>query len=923
MNEDLSQVTWDQPETAQPMVAQQVAKPKPVTLDQVSWDEDVYGTLPAQAKLAVQEFAQGFAGPAATAVERGLSQLGVPGLSYEERKRAEEVNPTLSTLAQTAGLGASLLSGVGEAALLSKAGAAASKLVSTGAQLSRARAAGAAALRGAIELGGFEAGEELSKAIARDPNQTAQSVIGNVGLSSLLGATGGAALGFAMPKWFEHVAPEVETNLKTFQNGVNGLISDAEAEAPLKTIKEAGLFEALTKQKPQVKELLNISEKHNWPLYEGQVSASPLVQEAEDALLQGPPTVAGIQRRQAYEKAWDSVNAAVESATSAPLAKSEAEVGNLLKEGLTAELEKQYAPIRTLYNEIEPYKTVIPISERSTQSISRNFAKLIDEQGLVKGTPAYNFVHTFAEGAKELDNLAQLANFRTQISRSADPTTKYIAGDLIERLNNLEDRAIKRFAETMKTGEAKDRILELVRKSEEAKASYSQFREKLQTLGNSLGKKKIYGPQNFLDFIEDINPQSLAKKTFAPGNVEFSNYLAKNFPEQMAIIRDYQRALIKEGATKEGELNTKAVLKAIDKLHPEQKGLLYSKSEQELLSDAQKYVGSFPKSFNPSGTAHMSAFRAFFEHPTGATIANLRDAGIRAFIKAVQVAGKLPTSAAQEVAAEMLKTVGPKILTEEAIDAQGFGASVRFVHEAMKARSRTVKAADAVFTGAMPAIRYLTHDEVKKIDQRLNHLEQNPHELFQQQSDVAKYLPEHGQAVGIAQAQAIQYLNAVKPKSVKMRPLDSHLPMSTAQIAPYIRKLQIAHDPMTVFHHIEKGTLLPEDVATLKAVAPAKYQFMVQQTMDAMTKHLGKGMTIPYKKRQSLSLFLGDPLDSTFTPQAISSIQRIYQGMPRGTEAQQMPAGVQGKPKRSTAALGHIGKQLMTGEQAREARRNK
>ena len=90
---------------------------------------------------------------------------------------------------------------------------------------------------------------------------------------------------------------------------------------------------------------------------------------------------------------------------------------------------------------------------------------------------------------------------------------------------------------------------------------------------------------------------------------------------------------------------------------------------------------------------------------------------------------------------------------------------------------------------------------------------------------------------------------------------------------------------------------------------------MTQNLLSAMMDHTKDGGTIPYKQRQSLSLFTGQPLDSTMTPQSIMAVQNVY------ASKQQPPPGnppVKGN-KRNTSKLGKIASNLQTPNQAAEA----
>ncbi len=874
-----------------------------------------YTTPTQQFVGALEGLAHGYLGPAATGAEAALTKLGVPGLTPEEQEARKETNPIEYGLTEAIGLGVGALSGTGEAGVLGKAGAGVSKAVTAGSELTRARAAGALALRGAVEMSGYGAGDEVSNFINNDPNQTAGSIISHVGLSALLGAGTGAVFGAAFPKWAAEHAQPVEQGIQDFKNGLSGDIADPETEGAMKTIKETGLLGRFSKLKPNAPELKDIGQRNNWPVLEGMVSGSEDIQRAEDALLKGPPTVASVQRRELYQKAISAAEDSVNQATNATTNASETEVGNQIQTSLLDKLNSSYEPIKAAYQEIEPYRQAIPVTDNSTNALSRTIGKIIEEKGLVPGSERYNFIKTFADGIDNVDNLQKLANFRTEVSRSAGPLTKDLAGAISDKLNNLEDNAIKRFSKTMQTGTAKDKILDLINKSDAAKSQYAAYRDSLQELGNSLGKKKIYGPQNFMDFLEEMNPQTLARRTFNENNTTFAKYLAEKFPEEMDIIKNYQRSLLRNEATKEGVINTKKLTKNILDMQPEMQKLLYSDGERQTIQDASKYLDSMPKSFNPSGTAHESAFREFFTHPTGAVIANLRDFGIQAFIKA---AGRAAPGADKE-AGRLMSVLG-KNVAEKEINTNGFKNAAQATMMAIKNHATLSKAVSGIFAGESKIVPPVPKEVIDKLDEKLKKLSANPSELFSVTGNLDHYLPNHAAALSKTAMTAVSMLNSQRPSNPKASPLDTEIPVSKDQEASFHRSLEIAQQPLTVLQHVKNFTLLPQDMKTLTTIYPDYYNKMSQELTSAMTDHLSKGNTVPYKLRQSMSLFLGQPLDSTMIPANMQSIQSMFAQHKPMTPAQP------GKPSRSKGSpskLTKISSNLQTPEQARDERANK
>jgi len=162
-------------------------------------EEDHYGSFGQQALTGIEGAAQGFAGPLATGAEKLLSKAGVPGLSPEEQAARAEANPITSNLSQAVGFGAGAFTGTGEAALLSKVGEAAVGAARLGEATNVVSKIAETGIRGGAELAALQAGDEASKFINQDPNQTLGSAAVNVGLSSLIGVAGGAFLGSIKP----------------------------------------------------------------------------------------------------------------------------------------------------------------------------------------------------------------------------------------------------------------------------------------------------------------------------------------------------------------------------------------------------------------------------------------------------------------------------------------------------------------------------------------------------------------------------------------------------------------------------------------------------------------------------------------------------------------------------------------------------
>jgi len=128
--------------------------------------------------------------------------------------------------------------------------------------------------------------------------------------------------------------------------------------------------------------------------------------------------------------------------------------------------------------------------------------------------------------------------------------------------------------------------------------------------------------------------------------------------------------------------------------------------------------------------------------------------------------------------------------------------------------------------------------------------------------------------------------------------LDEKMPISQSQRAKFDRYYQAVEDPVAILKNIKDASLSNEQLETLQVVYPKLYEEMktaVYEEMIDQAKVVGIG-TIPYATKMGLSKFLGEPVHSSLTPQAIMANQAMLAPAP-----QQSPMG---KPQMKTRAKG-------------------
>lgn len=802
--------------------------------------EEKYGTLGQQALTAVEGAGVGASFGLSTGLEKAL------GVKPEDMQGRKEVNPGLHTAGEVAGLASSaLIPGLGEANLMSKAGLAGAEAVGLGAaKAGFVSQVGHHAVRSAFEGALFQGGDEVSKAFMEDPTQSAETAITDMGLSAVLGGVFGGAFG-AAAQGLKKVAPGAfVSELDRPALDAGDFVATIKNSDVIEPKAKLGIIEGLTEQKPNAGEIKAAAERLGAPVMEGMTSASKLVQKAEDALISGVPTVSGMKRQQLYASGLQKATGAVDEVLGAEGVHSKAELGNVFKDNIIQKLEEQNAPIKAMYDKLKEVQDIIPIEKDVVASLQDSLSA-IKELRVAPSSAEGKMVRRVMDEIGNSKTVDDLKAFKSTIdvSPTASSGEKRMAGILRDKIGELEEQAIESAAmKAQFTGRPVEAAaLKAERKA--ASAGYKAFIGKVQTLSEQLGKGRVHGVQDAINFIRELTPEQVTQRLFSKNNSEFLKFFSKEFPEQMELMKNYQKSALRDAASKSGELSPKVLFNNINKLEPEIQKALFSKEELLRLRDAETYIRAIPEKFNPSGTSGMNAMREFFQSPTGMAIGNARDFALEQFVKLVNQAPEIKNAVALGDAT-------------------------------VKGWKMTAKAVKGVFTAGkdtLPSNVVPLITKREKLAKLVAEHSQNPDKLYQIGDN--NPVDEYNQAFAATSARAVQYLNSLRPNLDPKSPLDAKMPANPAQTAAYNRALDIAQQPLVVLKHIKDGTLQPQDIVTLKTIYPALYNRLSQGLMSQMIDTVNKGETVPYSTRLGLSLFMGQPLDSTMTPQGISSAQ--------------------------------------------------
>lgn len=197
-------------------------------------------------------------------------------------------------------------------------------------------------------------------------------------------------------------------------------------------------------------------------------------------------------------------------------------------------------------------------------------------------------------------------------------------------------------------------------------------------------------------------------------------------------------------------------------------------------------------------------------------------------------------------------------------------------------------AADAIFLKdkTIP-LKHVAVKDLETVDKKAREIQEDPSLILDFNDDLGQVLPEQSFALASASMNALSYLNSKRPTPKQNSPLDKEVQPNKQQMAAYYRTLEIAQNPLVVMKRIKDGSLRSSDVVDLQSMYPDLYNDMMTKIMGAMINYTAKGKRVPFKLQKQLSIFAGQPLDTTLTPQAIQAAQSTY--APKNLPAPQTP----------------------------------
>lgn len=903
-------------------------------------NEKNYGSLGQQVITGVEGAAEAATFGGSTAVERAL------GVSPEGIQGRREANPISHGLGQTAGLIGTSLIGVGEGALLEKAGEAGARALApaaaetfgTAKALQAAKSAGvgieeamqahkaaqaaapflakvgSSAANQAIQFGLMQSGDEVSKMFSgapgyENPGTAAETALTNIGLSTLLGGAGGAVFtGAISPLWKATIGDRAE-------NFLTALRSRANAE----TI-------------PLAKGLEDVAQYTNIPpeLRAG-FSNNPMIKEHYENLINSG-THSGEALRSTLDKFKEDLGSNLQNMFRPEESMTAHEAGEKAKESILAKAEELNSQVGKQYEALNPHNEAIEIPDKDRLKFYDTLIKQGQEFGS-KGSASEGLFKNYAERALAQDNLQQLDKLVTEIGsdgyvayRAGDFEKSKALGDIKEAIRDFQESQIGKSAEKSALG-AGDKTLEeaasigkqFVEDRKAARSAYADFMEQMRDIASvgKLGKVKSFS--HFQDALEKVPSAKFAEKLFDKKNIEGLNYLKENYPDILQDLISQKKQSMLEAATKGQDFQHNVLLNQFSKLPKEVKDLMFSQEEQKAIDSSYSLLRQSNKVQNPSGTTR--AKEMISKHmPAGVGAAVSILTGHNPLVgyligEGAKFLGKDAPDAIKLSLLKFLGSTGP-------VDGEAWKVASDFINKTYKGQKLMSGAVQNIFKPGAEVLgsKYIPDDKIRnKLDERLKELKVNPSALLETGGKIGHYLPDQNQALAQTASNATNYLNSLRPDLDKKAPLDSEPKMNAVAKANYNRALDIAEQPLVVLPEIKDGSITQQDVMHLRSLYPALYTQISTQLTQTMIQHLHDDGEIPYKTRLGMALFLGQPLDSTMTPQSISAMNPPGGQTPTASQMQQMPSG----GHHSMKNLGKIAQSSMTASQSREVSRNK
>ncbi len=449
---------------------------------------------------------------------------------------------------------------------------------------------------------------------------------------------------------------------------------------------------------------------------------------------------------------------------------------------------------------------------------------------------------------------------------------------------------------------------------------YAKLITHFENLDEYLKVGKWHGPESFLDALKNMSTEHgerIADRLSGKNNANVLDVL-KQTPETLNKVKQLHIDKLLSDAIQKAPagklINERFITDTLtnpNKMSPQIRNLIMTPEQQAQTQSINKVMDALrDPTHNFSNTARTLAKQSAGAISPISMIAMLMGHGEAGILSWLGTLGF--NEARPALRLSMLKFLG----SDAPVSAPGMKAMASMIDKSYKGGEALSKATKAIFQPGLKAVypsQMPTPNELAKLDKLVAKNQDNPNNVTNsaEQQHIGHYAQDHQQALIQSQTNAQQYLANLKPKPYKPSPLDSAIPPSKIEEARYQQALMLAQNPLIITQKVKEGTLQLTDLQDVKAMYPAYFNHIVQNTCNEMAANKEH---VSYKTRMSLGLMCGQPLDSSMLPTSIQAAQPI----PKPP----MPP-VPNKTKKGTSTLGKSNTNYQTPSQAAEADRSK
>ena len=555
--------------------------------------------------------------------------------------------------------------------------------------------------------------------------------------------------------------------------------------------------------------------------------------------------------------ALKTVQAKAEDAIRATPVGTKAEVGEELANSFLNKANQMVESYSSKFKELGLTESVIPVNERSVSQIARNIQKIPEVRG--GGTPQFaQALEARLQKVKTLEDLTvqiklinnEIKGFSEKIG--GDATAARVANLVKDKLERLYEVTIKR------QFSPKDQkyLLDMYKAS---RREFAQAAQKLGRVAGATGFKNVGSPINFVRLLKDegkFNADLLVDKLFQKKNTKFLEFFQKEFPKEWDLVKNYQKAQF--GEYKDGVLNVSKLIKQYDGLEAEVQKALFTDAERQILEDTKIYTESLPPPPS-SPTAPILGWMSFLNKPVEAAFTTARDLAIKAGFEGLEFSAKDAPRAAT-----LSKVMEYAQKTQRAVES---GSKAIF-------NPKTVRGVIGVGSQVLDQDEY--HKIIDKVDKAVSNPEDFHSVLDKNTQNLNPYAPKTAFAIQNKMSVAASFLSAKAPRGVKSSVLSPKYQPSKSEINKFARYYNTVKSPTSVLKKIKTGSVLPEEMETLKVVYPQLLAEMQGAIMEQLADHMANAKDLPYQTKLGLSAFLEHDLVNSMGQESVAMNQVTF-----------------------------------------------